>query len=249
MQQNRSGCPISVRQNLLNRGDVHAIMRAMARRVGKKTPKKPVARAPRKKIAPSRAQKALGPSRRVRPAAPRKNFKGLILSQVAALIGSQLENYGCDPVLTGRACAAIYAGASIKPTIIDFVVREYNIEKVAQAMEDIGFSKVGHRTFASKKCPYEVLLSAYPIAVGDDVVSEVRMMRTARGPLKLLMPTDCVRQRLSMYYRWGDKVALDDAVRVACRSEVDLKLIKRWSDWEWAGERFAEFRRLLEEGS
>ena len=232
----------------MNRLDVHAIMRAMVEKGGKKSPPKTrtlTSRKKRSRHAAVPAQKASEPRR----GAGRKSFKGLILSQVAALISSTLDKYGCDPVLIGKACAAIYGGSSIKPKIIDFVVREYNIENVAQAMKGIGFSKVGHRTFASKRCPYEVFLSTYPITVGDDVVGEVRVMKTARGPLKLLLPTDCVRQRLSMYYRWGDKEALDDAIKVGRRKKVDLKLVKRWSDWEWASERFAEFLHLLKEGS
>ena len=224
-------------------------MQAMARRIRKKSPKKPVARSSREKRSKRAAtpgRKTPGPSRRrVPPPSVPKKFKGLIISQVAALLSSHLAGYGCDPVLTGRACAAIYAGPSIKPTIIDFVVREYNIDKVTQAMRDMGFHKVGHRTFASKGCIYEVFLSTHPITVGDDVVGEVKVMRTVKGPLKLLLPTDSVRQRLSMYYRWGDREALDDAVRVARRCKVDLKLVKRWSDWEWASDRFDQFVKLI----
>jgi len=178
-----------------------------------------------------------------------KEFEGLIISQVAAIISGCMDEEGYDPVLTGRSCAAIYAGSSIHPKTLDFVARDFTIEEVAKTMAGVGFLDSGHRTFSNKYCPYEVLLMPYPVRVGDDVVSDAKVMRTAKGSLKLLTPTDCVRQRLSMFYRWNDRDALDDALKVASKHEIDMELLRRWSDWEWANDHYEEFLELLKSDS
>ena len=168
----------------------------------KKVAKKKVAKKPAKKAGKkvARALRAVKTSKSPRKKQSGKELEGLVISQVAAIISSYMDEQGYEPVLTGRSCAAIYAGSSIHPKTLDFVVRDFTIDEVAETMAGVGFLGSGHRTFSNKYCPYEVLLSTHPVVVGDDVVSDVKVMRTAKGPLKLLTPTDCVRQRLSMFY-------------------------------------------------
>lgn len=228
------------------------------KKTAKKTvAKKKVAKKPVKKVVKKVAKKtgaaakAARPSRAIKKGKPLKAkqsgkaLEGLVISQVAAVISSYMEEQGYEPVLTGKSCAAIHAGTSIHPKTLDFIVRDFTNDEVAETMAGVGFLDSGHRTFSNKYCPYEVLLTTHPVVVGDDVVSDVKVMRTAKGPLKLLTPTDCVRQRLSMFYRWNDREALDDALKVARKHEIDMDLVRRWSDWEWASERYDEFAELL----
>ncbi len=49
------------------------------------------------------------------------------------------------------------------------------------------------------------------------------------GELKLLTPTDCVRDRLCAYYYWNDLQTLEQAVMVSKKHKVDLEIIKQWS--------------------
>lgn len=198
---------------------------------------------PKRNVAPRRrkTKSKLAGSRSKSVAIRVSSFRGMHIQQAAAILSAYLRELGYDPVLTGRGCAAIYSRGVIKTKSLDFVVREYAVEEMEKAMAKIGFRAEGLRVFAGKSSPYDIVFAPPPLAVGDAVVGDVRIMKTARGPIKMLTPTDCVRQRLSVFYRWGDKDAFDDAVRVARRHKIDMNLVKRWSEWEWAGDRFEEF--------
>lgn len=192
-------------------------------------------------------RKALGP-RKARPAAKGArpaDIKGLNVRDLAALICSGLTAQGFDPVLTGRACAAIYGGPSIHPDALDFVISEYVISKIKAAMGRLGFQCRVHRTYGSKNSEIEVTFLPPPLCVGDNIVEDVHVVRTSKGDLRMLGSTDCVRQRLSMYYRFADQDALRDAVLVAKRHRIDMELVKRWSHWEWASDKFDDFQKLM----
>jgi hypothetical protein len=223
--------------------------KTVAKKPAKKSAKKVAGKVTKKKVAKkmSSAAKSSKAVKKKPLKAKRsgKELEGLVISQVAAIVSGYMDEQGYEPVLTGKSCAAIYAGTSIHPKTLDFIVRDFTIDEVAETMAGVGFLDSGHRTFSNKHCPYEVLLSTHPVVVGDDVVSDVKIMRTAKGSLKLLTPTDCVRQRLSMFYRWNDRGALEDALKVAQKHEIDLDIVRRWSDWEWASERYDEFVELL----
>lgn len=177
--------------------------------------------------------------------APSISLKGLSLKETAAVISGQLEKHGHGPMLVGQACAAVYAGPRIKAHSLEFVVREYSVNTINELMASLGFVPKETHTFFSRVSPFEVMLLPAPMTVGDDVVDGSKIIKTALGPLRTLTPTDCVRHRLSMFYRWGDKQALFEAICVARRQCIDMDLVRRWSEWEWASDRFQEFTRQL----
>ncbi|MBN1282478.1 MAG: hypothetical protein JXA24_01735 [Proteobacteria bacterium] len=177
------------------------------------------------------------------------NFNAMPVRQIAAAVSRHLSQAGYDPVLTGRACAAAYIGARIKPKTLDFVLTEYEVPELAEAMRTIGFMRSGLYNYVSRRSPVDVVFSPPPLAVGDHLVKETAVMKAKGGSIRLLTPTDCCRQRLSMYYRWGDREAFDDAVELALCHEIDMDLVKRWSDWEWCSDRFEEFHREIKKRS
>lgn len=179
------------------------------------------------------------------PRVKKVSFKGLSVRQIAARISKHLTNLGYEPALTGKACAAFYAGPSIKPKAIDFVTRSYELEKLAHAMREIGFHNTEMNIFENDRCPVTVSISPPPLAVGDDIIENVETKKTRDGNISMLNPTDCVRQRLSMFYRWGDHDALNDAIIVTKRNRVDLDLVGKWSQWEWCGDKFDDFLHAL----
>ena len=68
----------------------------------------------------------------------------------------------------------------------------------------------------------------------------------ATGTLKLLSPTDCVKDRLAAFYHWNDRQCLQQAVWVAQERAIDWKEIERWSRKEGAEEKFTIFRKAVE---
>ncbi len=214
-------------------------------KAGKKISRK---RAVKKARSAEKVAKRVSPGKKVAraPKVAAISFEGLSLRQIAAKVSDYLEKTGYGPALTGRACAAIHVGALIKPKSLDFVLREYQVNELADAMRAIGFTNTEMNTFESKRCPFSVVFSPPPISVGDDIVDSLQILKTRDGMIRMLDPTDCVRQRLSMFYRWGDREAFDDAIQVATRHPVDLDLVKRWSEWEWCSDRYDEFLARLQ---
>lgn len=210
----------------------------------KKTVKKPAGKkaARKKKKAPKkgakRATKSVGRSKAI-------DFEKLTLRQAVARLTEYLEEVGYEPVLTGSACAAVYVGPSLKPAAINLVIDEYTASEIEQAMKRLGFARSSMNHYESKRAPFDVIFSPPPLAVGDDVVREIVTAQARPGKFKMLNPTDCVRQRLSMFYRWGDAEAFSEAVEVARRHEIDMELIKRWSEWEWCADKYGEFVSAL----
>jgi hypothetical protein len=174
-----------------------------------------------------------------------KDFSKLSIKQIVARIREHLVQAGYDPVLTGRACAGVYLGKGVDAKAIDFVLKEYEVPELADTMKAIGFERSGLYAYESKRCPLDVIFAPPPLAVGDDLVKQIDEIRVRGGRIKLLSPTDCTRQRLAMYYRWGDEDGFEEAVRMAMEYEVDMDLIKRWSAWEWCTDRYVEFEAEL----
>lgn len=52
--------------------------------------------------------------------------------------------------------------------------------------------------------------------------------------LRILTPTDCVRDRLARFYHWNEYTALNAAVRVARarRREIDINALAKWTQHE-----------------
>jgi len=70
------------------------------------------------------------------------------------------------------------------------------------------------------------------MTVGDEPVKEIVELEFATGRLRILSPTDCVKDRLAGYYFWKDMQCLEQAILVAADNEVDMDEIERWSEHE-----------------
>ena len=87
---------------------------------------------------------------------------------------------------------------------------------------------------------------AGPLTVGDERIEQVSERQTATGTLRLLSPTDCVRDRLAAYFHWDDRQAFEQALLVARDQQIDLREIRRWSRSERHEEKFEIFREALD---
>ncbi len=66
------------------------------------------------------------------------------------------------------------------------------------------------------------------------------------GSLKLLTPTDCVKDRLSAFFHWNDAQALEQALLVAKGHPIDLDNIKDWAIDEKHLHKFEQFLKRLQ---
>lgn len=169
------------------------------------------------------------------------------LPQLAALVCEACRKHGIEVVLSGGACVSIYTRNRHESYDLDFVLSaEADRKKAGPVLEGLGFCKDG-RHFRHPETPYIVEFLSPPLSVGEEPVREVREVRAGRRTLRLLSPTDCVKDRLSAFYHWNDRPSLDQAILVCRDCDVDLKEVRRWSLREGMKEKHAIFRSELKE--
>lgn len=113
-------------------------------------------------------------------------------------------------------------------------------------MREIGFREDG-RHFRHPNNPYIIEFLSPPLSVGEEPVREIHEIRRGKMILKLLSPTDCVKDRLAAFYHWNDRPSLDQAVLVCGDAKVDLREVRRWSVNEGMKDKFELFKKALSE--
>jgi hypothetical protein len=171
--------------------------------------------------------------------------KSLPLTDLAAIICDACRKNGIDVVLSGGACVSIYTNNTYESFDLDFVLLS-NIgrKNIGFVLEAFGFRKDG-RHYRHPDTPYIVEFLSPPLSVGEEPVREIREMRRGKRTLKLLSPTDCVKDRLAAFYHWNDRPSLDQAIMVCKDTQVDLREVKRWSINEGMRDRFDLFKKTL----
>jgi len=117
--------------------------------------------------------------------------------------------------------------------------------KIKEVMLMLGFTQNTSRLFIHPESKYFAEFPGSAIRVGDSLITNYNELKFKPGVLKLLTPTDCVKDRLAAFYHWNDRQGLDQAVWVAAVQPVKLDEVKRWSKDEGALDKFKEFERAL----
>jgi hypothetical protein len=158
-----------------------------------------------------------------------KDMNQMNQAEVAAFVQSHLQTKGITVVLSGGAAVAIYSVNKYVSADIDLVdVNFASRKKIAAAMKEIGFCEQ-NRYFKHPDADHIVEFPPGPLSVGEEPVKRIIEMELPTGTLRLISPTDCVKDRLAAYYFWNDQQSLVQAILVAKNSRINLSEIKRWS--------------------
>jgi len=178
-----------------------------------------------------------------------KDVSTLAHRELAAFICKHRRDRSIEAVLTGGACVTIYTRNRYKSFDLDFVnVAGAPGKLIDQALAEIGFLPEG-RIYVNKKARYSVDILSPPLSIGAEKICSTHAIKVKRMELRLLTPTDSVRDRLAAYYFWNDLQALEQALMVARDNDIDLDLVKNWSRKEGELEKFAIFLKKLTEQS
>jgi len=169
----------------------------------------------------------------------------MTLEEVAALVCATLDRHGIRAVLGGGAVVSIYSHNEYPSKDLDFIIEGIS-NRVAPAMQELGFTKHVGRHWTHPRTEYWVEFPPGPVQVGDAIVKKHAEITTPYGVLRLLAPTECVMDRLAAYFHWKDPQGLEQALCVALRSDVELGRIEAWSKREGATEKFRQFSSELE---
>ena len=174
-----------------------------------------------------------------------KALRDMSVGEIAAHVADHLRQNGINVVLTGGSCVSIYTANLYQSFDLDFIEEgRTGRKKIAGILMQIGFQEKD-RYFTHAETSYFVEFPSGPLAIGDEPVREVVQIEFTTGMLRLLSPTDCVKDRLANYYHWKDRQCLDQAIMVATETEVDMDEIMRWSRHEGMAEEFERIKHLL----
>jgi hypothetical protein len=175
-----------------------------------------------------------------------KPIKDMAIGELAAFICSFLKNKGIDVVLSGGSCVSIYTENKYASLDLDFIeVGSVARRKLKKVLLEIGFHEE-NRYFKSSETDIFLEFPAGPLSAGGEPMKETITLNFPTGELRIISPTDCVKDRLTAFYHWGDQQGLEQAVLVAKDNKINLKELEWWSETEGKLSVFNEIKRRLE---
>jgi hypothetical protein len=176
-----------------------------------------------------------------------KAISEMTQAEVAAFVQSHLRKHKIYVTLSGGAAVAIYTVNRYVSADVDLVEDAYaDRSKIKIAMEEIGFREK-NRYFIHPDTQHIIEFPSGPLSVGGEPVKHIEEIRYETGILRVISPTDCVKDRLAAYYFWGDQQSLTQAVLVARHNRISVSEIKRWSQAEGKVEEFKVFLKRYED--
>ena len=171
-----------------------------------------------------------------------KEIRNMSIGELAAFICTHLKKNGIDVVLSGGACITIYTDNKYESFDLDFIENVSSKRKrIADSLKKIGF-KEENRYFINPETKFFIEFPSGPLSVGEEPVKEINTIQYQTGELKLISPTDCVKDRLAAYYHWQDQQSLEQAISISERHKINLKEIERWSKNEGMDYKFQEIK-------
>ena len=173
-------------------------------------------------------------------------------AELGALVCETLLVSGISAVLTGGTCVSVWTRNEFASLDLDFIALGLHSNMdIARALEELGFKRsVGSpRYFEHPDTNLSLEFPPGPLMVGDEHIldQKVDAYATEHGTLRLLSPTDCVKDRLAGYYYFRDEQNLRQAIAVAREQPVDWQDLERWHEVERQVEGFREFERAVYE--
>jgi len=174
-------------------------------------------------------------------------IKGLSLEDFAIVISDYLIKDGIEVVLSGGACVTIYTKNKFMSYDLDLVLISFDKQNEARKLlTEVGFYEED-RYFKHNDTEFFIDFIPPPLSVGQEPVKEISEIKKKGRVLKLLSPTDCVKDRLAAFYHWNDRQSLEQAVLVCKEVQVDLKEVERWSINEGMSDKHEKFIERLNE--
>lgn len=173
-------------------------------------------------------------------------------AELAALVVETLATEGIDVVLVGGACVCLYTNERFGSLDLDFIDLSYSRKKeIAKALKVIGFgSHAGSRYFEREGCQWSIEFPSAPLAIGHELIpiEKVAEMKTNQGTVKLLSPTDCVKDRLLWWYLEEDGQCREQALDIARNHAIDWQDIQAWHKAEGYEDSLQTFRDAIQAG-
>lgn len=170
------------------------------------------------------------------------NWKTCTEEELWKFVAYHLAKEGIECVLVGGAVVAIYSKGTYRSGDLDLIVERQSLEKAQLVLEELGFEKIRGRHFEHPECSHLTIeFPPGPISIGDDFKIKPDEVKVSRKTIKILSPTDCIRDRLASYIHFRARECLDQAVLVAKNQPFNLKKVREWCIEEGGVVAFDEF--------
>lgn len=164
------------------------------------------------------------------------NYSNCTEEELWEFVSSHLSKGGIDTVLVGGGVVCVYTKGAYRSGDIDLVVYSGFFKNKDELMNDIGFVRVG-KNFKHPDCIYTVEFPSGPLGIGSDNDIKPDEREVNGRSIKILSPTDCVKDRLASYIYYDAFDCLDQAVLVSKVCGVNLKKIEDWCKKEKNGDK------------
>ncbi len=119
-------------------------------------------------------------------------------------------------------------------------------EELEQAMNEIGFLKQ-NRHYIHPECKHLFIEfpGTVPLGIGKDYLIKPDEHEINGKVIKILSPTDCVKDRLATFMYFNDREGLDQAVVVTKKHPINFESVEKWCEGEQHTDVYREFIELL----
>lgn len=163
--------------------------------------------------------------------------------EIASFICQKLSDIDVKTTLSGGFCVEIYSYGEYTSMDIDLIDQSvFKNREIKEKMIELGFAQEG-KHFKHPDIAYTVEFPSSPLAIGNDLIRDIAEIETEYGVLRILTPTDCVKDRLAGFYYWNDNRSLEQAILVSLKNKIDLQNIKEWSINEKELEKYYIFEK------
>lgn len=161
-------------------------------------------------------------------------------------VAVNLKQKGIDTILVGGAVVSIYSEGIYQSGDLDFVLASLFTENLEKSMNEIGFIKKS-RHFIHPDCKHLFVEfpGSIPLGIGEDYSIRPDEHKVDGNVIKILSPTDCVKDRLATYIYFKDRDGMDQAVLIGRKHPIDFNSVESWCKNEGYSEVYKEFIDLL----
>ncbi len=178
-----------------------------------------------------------------------KSVAEMSKAELGAFVQEHLRHKGIDVVLSGGACVSIYSQDQYVSMDLDMIHTSLMTPKrksIRAAMSELGFTEDG-RYFKRHDTELFIEFPAGPPAVGEEPVKEICEQHESTGILRIISPTDCIKDRLTGFFHDDDQQCLAQAILVAQSNAIDIDEVARWSEGEGKLNEFRQIQEQLEQ--
>ncbi len=163
-------------------------------------------------------------------------------------VATHLKKRNIDTVLVGGAVVSIYTEGAYQSGDLDLILTQLFVKDLPKIMAEIGFEKQKGRYYIHLDCKHLFIeFPKGPLEIGDDHSVTPDEVEVNTEIIKILSPTDCVKDRLATYIYYKDRVGMEQALMVAKKHPINLESVEKWCRKENAVPVFQEFLNNLKQ--